>query len=121
MTVSGIGRALNVTSVLEGSVRKSGNRLRINVQLINAADGYHLWSEQYDRELQDIFDVQDEIALAVVDALKVKLLGPEKAAVLKRYTENVEAYQLYLKGPLLLVEDRAGGVCKRAILLRTSR
>jgi TolB-like protein/Flp pilus assembly protein TadD len=98
VTVSGIGRALNVTSVLEGSVRKSGNRLRINVKLIKAADGYHLWSEQYDRELQDIFDVQDEIALAVVDSLKVKLLGKEKAAVLKRYTENVEAYQLYLKG-----------------------
>jgi len=98
VTVSGIGRALNVSSVLEGSVRKSGNRLRITVQLINAADGYHLWSERYDREMKDIFDVQDEIALAVVDALKVKLLGKEKAAVLKRYTENVEAYQLYLKG-----------------------
>jgi TolB-like protein/Tfp pilus assembly protein PilF len=98
VTVSGIGRALNVTSVLEGSVRKSGNRLRINVKLIKAADGYHLWSEQYDRELEDIFDVQDEIALAVVDSLKVRLLGKEKAAVLKRYTENVEAYQLYLKG-----------------------
>ena len=97
-TVSGIGRALNVSSVLEGSVRKSGNRLRITVQLVNAADGYHIWSERYDRELEDIFDVQDEIALSVVDALKVKLLGAEKAAVLKRYTENVEAYQLYLKG-----------------------
>jgi serine/threonine-protein kinase len=97
-TVSGIGRALNVTSVLEGSVRKSGNRLRITVQLINTADGYHLWSERYDREMKDIFDVQDEITLAVVAALKVKLLGKEKAAVLKRYTENVEAYQLYLKG-----------------------
>lgn len=98
VTVSGIGRALNVTSVLEGSVRKSGNRLRINVQLIKAADGYHLWSEQYDRDLQDIFDIQDEIALSVVDSLKVKLLNKEKAAVLKRFTENVEAYQLYLKG-----------------------
>ena len=97
-TVSGIARALNVNSVLEGSVRKSGNRLRITVQLVNAEDGYHLWSERYDRELKDIFDVQDEIALAVVDALKVRLLGREKAAVLKRYTENVEAYQLYLKG-----------------------
>jgi serine/threonine protein kinase len=98
VTVSGIGRALNVNSVLEGSVRKSGNRLRITVQLVNAADGYHLWSERYDREMKDIFDVQDEIALAVVDALRVKLLGKEKVAVLKRYTENVEAYQLYLKG-----------------------
>jgi serine/threonine protein kinase/Tfp pilus assembly protein PilF len=96
--VSEIGRALNVNSVLEGSVRKSGKRVRITVQLVNASDGYHLWSERYDRELQDIFDVQDEITLAVVDALKVKLLGEEKAAVLKRYTDDTEAYELYLKG-----------------------
>lgn len=96
--VSAIGEALKVNSVLEGSVRKSANRLRIGVQLINVADGYNLWSEQYDRELKDIFDVQDEIALAVVDALKVTLLGREKAAVLKRSTDNVEAYQLLLKG-----------------------
>jgi serine/threonine protein kinase len=96
--VSEIGHALNVTTVLEGSVRKAGNRLRIIAQLINVADGYHLWSERYDREMQDIFDIQDEISLAIVDALKVKLLGSEKAAVLKRYTENTEAYQLYLKG-----------------------
>ncbi len=98
VTASGIARALNVTSILEGSVRKSGNKLRISVQLVNATDGYQLWSERYDRELQDIFDVQDEIALSVVDALKVTLLKGEQAAVLKRYTENVEAYQLYLKG-----------------------
>ena len=96
--VSEIGRALGVQTVLEGSVRKSGNRLRITLQLVNTADGYHLWSERYDREMQDIFDVQDEITLAVVGALKVKLFGVEKAAVLKRYTDNTEAYQLYLKG-----------------------
>ena len=96
--VSEIGRALHVKTVLEGSVRKSGDRLRITVQLINAADGYHLWSERYDRELKDIFVVQDEITLAVVDALKVKLLGEEKAAMLRRYTDNPEAYELYLKG-----------------------
>ena len=96
--VSEIGRVLNVNSVLEGSVRKSGDRLRITVQLINASDGYHLWSERYDRQMKDIFDVQDEITLAVVDALRVKLLGEDKAALLKRYTDNTEAYQLYLKG-----------------------
>jgi tetratricopeptide (TPR) repeat protein len=79
-------------------VRRAGNRLRISVQLVNAADGYHLWSERYDREMWDIFDVQDEITLAVVEALKVKLLGEEKAAVLKRYTDNTQAYELYLKG-----------------------
>jgi serine/threonine-protein kinase len=96
--VGEIGKILNVKTVLEGSVRKSGNKLRILVQLINIADGYHLWSEKYDREMKDIFDVQDEITLAVVDALKVKLLGGKKSAVLKRYTDNAEAYELYLKG-----------------------
>ena len=96
--ISKIGETLNVSTLLEGSVRRSGNRLRISVQLVNAAEGYHLWSESYDREMQDIFDVQDEITLAVVDALKVKLLGGEKAAILKRYTENPEAYDLYLNG-----------------------
>ena len=93
-----IGQKLNVGAVLEGSVRKSGNRLRITAQLINIADGYHLWSERYDRQMEDIFDIQDEISLAIVDALKVKLLGAEKAAVTKRYTDNTEAYELYLKG-----------------------
>jgi eukaryotic-like serine/threonine-protein kinase len=93
-----IGQNLNVGAVLEGSVRKVGNRLRITAQLINVADGYHLWSERYDREMEDIFDLQDEISLAIVDALKVELMGVEKAAVVKRYTDNAEAYQLYLKG-----------------------
>ena len=96
--ISEIGEKLKVKTVLEGSVRKAGNRLRITAQLINVADGYHLWSERYDRQLEDIFDIQDEISLAIVAALKVKLLGAEKAAVLKRYTANTEAYQLYLKG-----------------------
>ena len=93
-----IGQKLNVSAVLEGSVRKAGNRLRITAQLISVADGYHLWSERYDREMEDIFEIQDEISLAIVDALKVKLLGTEKAAVLKRHTDNTEAYELYLKG-----------------------
>jgi len=79
-------------------VRKSGNRLRITVQLINAANGYHLWSERYDTEMQDIFDVQDEITLAVVRALKLKLFGKEKSAILKHHTENPKAYLFYLKG-----------------------
>jgi len=68
--VSEIAKALNVNTIMEGSVRKSGNRVRITAQVINAADGYHLWSERYDREMKDIFDVQDEITLAVVEALK---------------------------------------------------
>ncbi len=93
-----IGRKLKVSTVLEGSVRKSGNRLRITVQLINAANGYHLWSERYDTEMQDIFEVQDEITLAVVGALKLKLLGKEKSAILRHHTENSQAYLFYLKG-----------------------
>jgi len=96
--VSEIGRALGVTTVLEGSVRTSHQRMRIAVQLVNAADGYHLWSERYDREMRDIFDVQDEITLAIVDALKIKLFGDERAAALKRGTEDAEAYELYLRG-----------------------
>ena len=72
-----IGRALDVSTVLEGSVRKAGNRLRITAQIVKVADGYHLWSERYDRQMEDIFEIQDEIALAVVEALKVALLGDE--------------------------------------------
>jgi TolB-like protein len=93
-----VGRKLDVRTVLEGSVRKSGNRLRITAQLINVTDGYHLWSERYDRELRDVFKIQDEISLAIVDILKIKLLGDEKEKLLKRYTDNVEAYNLYLLG-----------------------
>ncbi len=93
-----IGRKLKVETVLEGSVRKAGNRMRITAQLINVQDGYHLWSEQYDRVVADVFDIQDEITLAIVDALKVELLAGENLAVTKRYTDNVEAYNLYSKG-----------------------
>src|SRR5690349_7765615 len=96
--ITEIGNKLKVATVLEGSVRKAGNRLRITAQLINTADGYHLWSERYDRNMKDIFDIQDEISLAILNALKVKLLGDEKAEVLKRYTDNAEAYQFYLQG-----------------------
>jgi adenylate cyclase len=99
--VSEIGEALGVNTVLEGSVRKSGDRVRITVQIVNAADGYHVWSERYDREMNDIFEVQDEITLAVVDSLKVKLLQSERSAMLKKATDDPEAYQLYLRGRAL--------------------
>jgi serine/threonine-protein kinase len=99
--VSEIGRALGVNTVLEGSVRKSGERVRITVQIVNAADGYHVWSERYDREMNDIFAVQDEITLAVVEALKLKLLQTERSAMLKKATDNPEAYELYLRGRAL--------------------
>jgi TolB-like protein/Tfp pilus assembly protein PilF len=93
-----IGRLLSVSVVLEGSVRKADDHLRISAQLINATDGYRLWSERYDRQLADIFSVQDEISLAIVEGLKLKLLGEDRAALLKKYTDNGEAYHLYLKG-----------------------
>ena len=93
-----IGDRLNVAAVLEGSVRRAGARLRVTAQLINVADGYHLWSESYDRELHDVFAIQDEIARAIVDTLKVKLLGGSAAVLVKPPTDNVEAYALYLKG-----------------------
>jgi TolB-like protein len=93
-----VGKQLNVSTVLEGSVRKAGNRLRITAQLISAADGYHLWSERFDRNIKDVFAVQDEIAMAVVEKLKVALLEGEKEKVTKRYTRDEKAYQLYLKG-----------------------
>jgi TolB-like protein len=93
-----VGRNLNVDKVVEGSVRKSGARLRIAVQLINVEDGYHIWSFQFDREMQDIFTIQDEISLIIADRLKVKLIKAEKEKILKRYTQDHEAYDLYLKG-----------------------
>ncbi len=96
--VHDIGKELNVETVLEGSVRKAGNRLRITAQLINVADGYHLWAEKYDRDMEDIFAIQDEISLAIVDALKIKLLKKEKATIEKRLTIDTEAYELYLWG-----------------------
>jgi adenylate cyclase len=92
-----VGRKLKVDKVLEGSVRRSGNELRITAQLINIADGYHLWSETYDRELTDVFAIQDEIALTVTDKLKISLLAGEKAKLSKPRTENTEAYELYLR------------------------
>jgi serine/threonine protein kinase/Tfp pilus assembly protein PilF len=90
-----IGAKLNVENVLEGSVRKSGNRIRVTAQLISIADGYHLWSERYDREMTDVFAIQDEICQAIVDKLRIRLAAGRK--LLKRYTENVEAYNLCLK------------------------
>jgi len=93
-----IGRKLHVEHVLEGSVRKAGNRLRITAQLIKIADGYHLWSERFDRAMDDIFAIQDEISLSIVDKLKVTLLEDEKGALAKRSTENLQAYNLLLQG-----------------------
>jgi len=109
-----IGKLLNVQAILEGSVRKAGERLRITAQLVSVADGYHLWSEKYDRAMDDIFAVQDEISLEIVDKLKVKLLKGEKTKVLRRHTENKDAYNLFLKGRYFW-NRRNEGDLKRAI------
>ena len=92
------GRKLGVRTVLEGSVRKSENKIRITVQLINVMDGYQLWSERYDRELKDIFDIQEEISLSIVDTLKVRLPEVEREKMFTRYTDNLEAYNLFQQG-----------------------
>jgi TolB-like protein/cytochrome c-type biogenesis protein CcmH/NrfG len=103
-----IGQKLNVKTVLEGSVQRAGDRLRITTQLINAADGYHVWSETYDRKLTDVFAVQDEIARSVVAALKVQLL-PEKAAALEGPATNPDAYAQVLLGRHLIVRGSPEG------------
>jgi adenylate cyclase len=96
--ISEISRRLNVTAIVEGSVRKSGNRVRINAQLIDAREGTHLWADRYDRDLVDIFAVQDEITKAIVEQLRVKLLPKEKTAIETAPTSSVEAYTYYLQG-----------------------
>jgi adenylate cyclase len=97
-----VGERLGVKTVLEGSIRKQGNRLRITAQLINAEDGFHLWSEQYNRTLDDVFAIQDEIALTITEKLQVTLLADDKVKMTKSYTENPEAYLFYLKGRFFL-------------------
>jgi len=96
LDVKEVAHKLGVTHVLEGSVRKAGNRVRITAQLIDGAAGDHVWADRFDRDLTDIFAIQDEISKAIVDALKVKLLPQEKKAIENRGTSNVDAYNLYL-------------------------
>jgi serine/threonine protein kinase len=107
-----IGGILNVDTILEGSLRKAGDRLRITAQLINVADGYHLWSERFDRKLEDVFAIQDEISLAVVDRLKVEILRGEKEKVVKRHTQDPEAHNMYLRGRYFLNKWTQEGVQK---------
>lgn len=103
-----IGQKLNVQTVLEGSVRRQGNTLRITAQLINVDDGFHLWSEKYDREMNDIFAIQDEIAFAITEKLKISLREKEKEIINKNPTDNHEAYDLYLKGRFYFNKRGAG-------------
>ena len=101
-----IGHKLKVSTVLEGSVRKMGTKLRITAQLINVADGYHLWAEQYDREMEDIFAIQEDISQAIVKSLRVILSEGEKLAMGKVRTVDVDAYQYYLRGRKFFHEHR---------------
>jgi eukaryotic-like serine/threonine-protein kinase len=91
-----IAELLGITNILEGSVRKAGNRIRVTAQLISAADGNHIWSERYDREMTDVFAIQDEISQTIAEKLRVRLAGG--MPLVKRHTENIEAYNLYLMG-----------------------
>jgi adenylate cyclase len=112
-----VARQLEVTHVLEGSVRKVGERLRITAQLIDGATGGHIWADRYDRKLDDIFALQDEIAAAIVAALKLKLLPEEKKAIERRGTSNPEAYKLYLMARQYRLSGNMGTArCPEAII-----
>ncbi len=113
--ITEIGQLLNVNTILEGSVRRMGQRVRISAQLVNAHDGYHIWSEQYDREIEDVFKIQDEIARSIVDQLKVKLTAAQNEALGKRHTENVQAYELYLRGRHCWYRWNVKGMLEKAI------
>jgi adenylate cyclase len=123
---SEIARKLGVSHILEGSVRKAGGRVRINAQLIDGASGDHVWADRYDRELDDIFAIQDEISIAIVAALKLKLLPQEKKALEQRGTNSAEAYSLYLLARRYWItgnigdvrrEERVMRICSRAVQL----
>jgi adenylate cyclase len=122
--IADVAQKLGVSHVLEGSVRKAGGRVRINAQLIDGATGEHLWAERYDRDLEDIFAIQDEISKAIVEALKIKLLPEEKKAIEQRGTNSAEAYNLYLLARQYWVtgnhgdprrEERVMRICGRAV------
>src|SRR5207248_1870408 len=126
VNVCDVARKLGVSHVLEGSVRKAGNRVRITAQLIDGRSGGHVWADRYDRDLTDIFAIQDEISKAIVDALKVRLLPEEKKAIENRGTTNVDAYNLYLMARQAWItgdfgdprrEDKVIRICKRAVEL----
>ena len=102
--VKEIGRKLGVRYLLEGSVRKAGNRVRITAQLIDSSTGFHLWAEDFDRDLNDVFAVQEETAVKIADALNLRLTPQEQQALLRRYTQDAQAYDAYLRGRPLIAE-----------------
>ena len=118
LDIKDVAQRLGVSHVLEGSVRKAGNRVRITAQLIDGAKGDHVWAARYDRDLTDIFAIQDEISKAIVDALKVKLLPSEKKAIEQRGTSNVEAYNLYLMARQQWIQGSYGDLRRDRAILR---
>jgi adenylate cyclase len=118
LDVKEVAQKLGVTHVLEGSVRKAGNRVRITAQLIDGAKGDHVWAARFDRDLTDIFEIQDEISKAIVDALKVKLLPGEKKAIEARGTSNVEAYNLYLMARQQWIAGTVGNPRREESIIR---
>jgi non-specific serine/threonine protein kinase len=104
-----VGRELNAACVLSGSLRRAGNRLRITAQLIRAQTGHSMWAERYDRELKDVFEVQDEIARSISQALRIKLSPQEEKAISRKQTENPQAYDYYLKGRQFFHQFRRKG------------
>ncbi len=112
--VQAVGHKLNVDAVLEGSVRRSAERLRVTAQLIKVMDGFQIWSERYDRVMKDIFEIQDEISRAIVDKLKVRLVGDRSKPLVSQCTADPEAYNLYLKGRHHWNKRTAGGYKKSA-------
>lgn len=115
-----IGRSLGVGAVLEGSVRKAGDRVRITAQLVGAGDGYHLWSESYDRQLEDVFAIQSEIAQRLVRALRGALTPQENALLERGGTRNAEAYDLYLRGQQRLRDYSDGPAAEAAALFQSA-
>jgi serine/threonine protein kinase/Tfp pilus assembly protein PilF len=112
LSIREIGRQLGVANLLEASVQVIGNRLRITPKIINVSDGSQVWSSQYDRQMEDVFDIQDEISRKIVKALKITLLGEKEAPLLKSYTADSEAYQAYLKGRFYWNKRTAEGMTK---------
>ena len=118
LDIPDIAGKLSVSHVLEGSVRKAGNRVRINAQLIDGTSGNHVWAERWDRDLTDIFALQDEISQAIVAALKIKLLPEEKAAIAMRGTKSPEAYELFLMAREIQVAGNAGDPRREEAIIR---
>jgi hypothetical protein len=116
-----IGARLNVETILEGSVRRVGSRIRVTAQLVKASDGYHLWSQRFDREMTDVFAIQDEISQKVVRALEVELSDKERNILGKAPTHSVEAYEFYLRGRQFFYKSKRRSIqCALEMLTRAA-